>query len=187
MFLSGPRRLSMFIASIGEKKKKSNLEFFMSSLVTEQKFISGFRDLGRILKVKATDDTLGHLGVISPVDTIQFNGIWLLKMSFLKSGLKTKTKPSYDCDTSVGVSDCDSRKPRGNRQSQCSTVTRCDLKQDGEERFSQNAMSCHNSSQHGEAAWKINIEILQKCAILIHFPLLLLKCFGRLSLKANKV
>lgn len=34
----------------------------MSSLVTEQRFISGFRDLGRILKVKTTDDTLEALG-----------------------------------------------------------------------------------------------------------------------------
>lgn len=99
----------MFMLVWGKKKKKSNLESSASCPLWSQNRDS-FWDLGRILKVKATDDTLGHLGCVARLTYYPlFNVVYdSLKCHFKKSGLKTKTKPSYDCDTSVGVSDCDS-------------------------------------------------------------------------------
>lgn len=90
------------------------------------------------------------------------------------------------CDTSrmFSGSDCLSMETL-REQPECSAVTRRDLEQDGEETVSQNAMSCYKPPQHGEAARKErNAEgCCQKCARLKHFPLLLLKCSGGLTIK----
>ena len=186
MFLSGPRAQHVHV-SMGEKKKKSNLESSASCPLWSQNRDS-FQALGmRILKVKTTDDPLEALGAYGLVDILSLVhcGIWLLKVSFLKKWIenqnKTKLRQWHFREWVTVIP----WKPCGNKQTQCSPVTRCDLKQDGEERISQNATPCHNSSQHGEAAWKeINTqESCQKCADLIHFPLLFLQCSGRLSLK----